>query len=208
MYGGNLRAIHWLRAAGALAATLVLSSAAAAVGPGQAAPDFSEFDVAGQPLKLSELRGKWVVLEWTNPDCPFVQKHYNSANMQGLQKAFGSKGVAWVAINSTVESHPEFKTGAQMAAWMTRSGGAPHSVLIDADSSTGRLYGAKTTPHMFVIDPQGTLVYAGAIDDRRSANPADVKDAKNFVRAALDEAMSGKPVSVASTTPYGCSVKY
>jgi peroxiredoxin len=190
------------------AALLAVSSAALAVNPGQPAPDFALADLAGKPVKLSELKGKYVVLEWTNPDCPYVQKHYNSANMPNLQKEYGGRQVAWLTINSTREGHSEFKSPAQMGSWMKEKGGAPAATLLDRDSKVGRLYGATNTPQMFVIDPAGKLVYGGAIDDKRSTNPADVKTAKNFVRVALEESLAGKPVSTASTTPYGCTVKY
>jgi hypothetical protein len=191
-----------------LAAALSLAFAVHAAAPGQSAPDFVVNDAAGKPVKLSDYRGKHVVLEWTNPECPFVRKHYDSANMQGLQKQYGAKDVVWLSINSTNRNHAEYSTGARMTTWMQQQGGAPKAVLIDETSAAGRAYAARTTPHMFVIDPAGKIVYAGAIDDKRSANPADAKSAKNFVRAALDESLAGKPVSVASTAPYGCSVKY
>ena len=187
---------------------LVTSNAVLAVNPGQPAPDFALTDLSGKPVKLSDLKGKFVVLEWVNPECPYVQKHYDSANMQTLQKEFGAKQVAWLAINSTREGHSEFKSPQQMAGWMKEKGGAPAATLLDRDSKVGRLYGAVTTPHMYVIDPKGTLVYVGAIDDKRSTNPADVKTAKNYVRVALGESMAGKAVSTASTSPYGCTVKY
>lgn len=182
--------------------------AAAAPAVGQPAPDFTLPDLSGKPVKLSDQKGKFVVLEWVNPECPYVQKHYDSANMQTLQKEFGAKQVAWLAINSTREGHAEFKSPQQMAGWMKQKGGAPAATLLDRDSKVGKLYGAVTTPHMYVIDPKGTLVYVGAIDDKRSSNPADVKTAKNYVRVALGEAMAGKAVSTASTSPYGCTVKY
>ena len=190
------------------AALLAASSAVLAVNPGQPAPDFTLQDLSGKPVKLSALKGKFVVLEWVNPDCPYVQKHYDSANMQNLQKEYGGRQVTWLAINSTREGHSEFKSPQQMGGWMKDRGGAPAATLLDRDSKVGRLYGAVTTPHMYVIDPKGTLVYVGAIDDKRSSNPADVKTAKNYVRVALEESLAGKPVSTASTTPYGCSVKY
>jgi peroxiredoxin len=192
-------------------AALVCAAAvglAYAAAPGAAAPDFAVADATGKTVKLSDYRGKFVVLEWTNPECPFVRKHYGSRNMQDLQKEWGAKDVVWLSVNSTRQDHYEYKDGAQMQAWMAAQGGAPQAVLIDATSATGRAYAAKTTPHMFVIAPDGRIVYNGAIDDRRSANPADAKLANNYVRAALTEARAGKPVSVASTTPYGCSVKY
>jgi peroxiredoxin len=176
--------------------------------PGQDAPDFALADTAGKQVRLADFRGKFVVLEWTNPECPFVRKHYGSGNMQSLQKEWGARDVVWLAINSTNASHSEFKTPAQMNEWLRAQGAAPRATLLDGTSATGRAYAAKTTPQMFVVDPAGKVLYAGAIDDRRSANPEDVKGAKNYVRAALTEALSGKPVTVASTTPYGCSVKY
>ena len=190
-------------AAAALGAGLAFAAT-----PGQPAPDFTVNDASGKPVKLSEFRGKHVVLEWTNPECPFVQKHYNAKNMQALQKEYGAKEVVWLSVNSTSRDHAEYMDGARMAAWMQKQGGAPKAVLIDDTSTTGRAYAARTTPHMFVIDPAGRIVYAGAIDDKRSTNPADVKGANNYVRAALDASLAGKPVATASTAPYGCSVKY
>lgn len=186
-----------LFAAGSLAST-----------PGQPAPDFTVNDATGKPVRLADQRGKYVVLEWTNPECPFVRKHYVSSNMQALQKEFVGKDVVWLSVNSTNRSHPEFKSGGEMTQWMRAQGAAQTAVLIDETSSTGRAYAARTTPHMFVVDPQGKVVYAGAIDDKRSANPADAKVANNYVRAALTESLAGRAVSVAQTRPYGCSVKY
>ncbi len=192
----------------ALIAALHSLSPVVAAAPGAAAPGFTIADTAGKPVSLADYRGKFVVLEWTNPDCPFVQKHYNSRNMQELQKEWGAKDVVWLSINSTNANHGEFKSGEQMASWMRAQGASPRAALIDSTSSTGRAYAARTTPHMFVVDPAGKVVYAGAIDDKRSSDPADAKGAHNYVRAALTEATAGKPVTVASTTPYGCSVKY
>ena len=191
----------------ALAFLLSVAFPVLAVNVGQPAPDFTLSDLSGKSVKLSDLKGKLVVLEWVNPDCPYVQKHYNSANMPGLQKEYSGK-VTWLTINSTREGHSEFKSPQQMAAWMKQTGGAPAATLLDRDSKVGRLYGAVTTPHMYVIDPKGTLVYVGAIDDKRSTRVEDVKTAKNYVRAALGETMAGKAVSTASTSPYGCTVKY
>jgi peroxiredoxin len=189
-------------------ALLFAAGAAAAVVSGAAAPGFTLTDVSGKAVRLADYMGKYVVLEWTNPECPFVRKHYSSGNMQSLQKEWGGRDVVWLAINSTNAGHPEFKTPREMGDWVQAQGAAPTATLLDSTSAAGRAYGAKTTPHMFVVDPAGKIVYAGAIDDKRSANPADAKTAHNFVRAALAEATSGKPVTVASTTPYGCSVKY
>jgi peroxiredoxin len=189
------------------AVTLAGGVVTAAV-PGSPAPDFSVNDASGRTVRLADFRGRHVVLEWTNPDCPFVRKHYDSRNMQALQKEFGAKDVVWLSINSTRRGHDEFKSGDEMTRWMREQGGAPAAMLIDETSTAGRAYAARTTPHMFVIDPAGRLVYAGAIDDKRSANPADTKTARNYVRAALTESLAGKPVTEAATTPYGCSVKY
>ncbi|MGQ0511756.1 MAG: thioredoxin family protein [Betaproteobacteria bacterium] len=195
---------------GSILISLAFASGQAAAAPavGQPAPDFTLSDVSGKPVKLSDQKGKFVVLEWVNPECPYVQKHYNSANMPNLQKEFGAKSVTWLAINSTRQGHSEFKSPEEMTAWMKKTGGAPAATLLDRDSKVGKLYGAVTTPHMYVIDPKGTLVYVGAIDDKRSTRESDVKTAKNFVRVALGEAMAGKPVSTANTSPYGCSIKY
>lgn len=192
----------------ALAFSAFLVSQAFAATPGQPAPDFTLPATDGKPVKLSDSKGKWVVLEWVNPGCPYVQKHYDSRNMQGLQKEYGGKDVVWLSVNSTKPSHADYLKPEAMAAWMKEKGGAPRAVLMDEQGKTGRAYDARTTPHMYVIDPAGKLVYAGAIDDKRSTNPADVKTAKNYVRAALSEAMAGKPVTTASTTAYGCTVKY
>ena len=197
-----------LRTAAAIGALAAASGAATAAAPGTPAPGFTLTDTSGRTVNLADYKGSFVVLEWTNPECPFVQKHYVSKNMQALQKEAGGRDVVWLSINSTSEDSGEYRTADQMANWMRAQGAAPKATLIDGKSTTGRAYAAKTTPHMFVVDPTGRIVYNGAIDDKRSANPADTKTANNYVRAALTEAMAGKPVTVASTTPYGCSVKY
>ena len=183
-------------------------SALAAAAVGQAAPAFTALDTAGKPVSLADFKGRHVVLEWTNPGCPFVVKHYGSDNMQATQKAATAKGVVWLTINSTAADAGDYKAPAALAAWMQQQKAAASSTLMDADGKVGRAYGARTTPHMYVIDPAGKLVYAGAIDSRPTANPAHVKDATNHVNQALAETLAGKPVSVASTQPYGCSVKY
>ncbi len=193
-------------------ATLLISTAVAAahaVTVGHVAPDFSLTDVNGKSVKLSDFKGKNVVLEWTNPGCPFVVKHYGSYNMQALQKAAIGKGVVWLSVNSTAKSHADYLEPAKLGTKITVEwkGGASH-ILMDESGKVGQSYDAKTTPHMYVIDPAGKLIYAGGIDDKRSANPADVKTAKNYVRAALDETLAGKTVTVATAQPYGCSVKY
>ena len=189
---------------------VVIAFAASGAGAAMsaAAPEFALTDTAGRTVKLSDYGGKYVVLEWTNPECPFVRKHYDSGNMQGLQKEWGARNVVWLAINSTSQTSHEYRTPRQMGEWMQAKDAAPRATLVDGTSATGRAYAAKTTPHMFVVGPDGNVIYNGAIDDRRSSNPADAKTAKNYVRAALDEALAGKPVTVASSAPYGCSVKY
>jgi len=192
----------------AVSLALIAAVPALAAAPGDEAPGFTLTDASGKQVRLADFRGKFVVLEWTNPECPFVRKHYDSRNMQGLQSEWTAKDVVWLSINSTRSTHSEHKTGPEMAGWMRAQGAAPTAALIDGTTATGRAYGARTTPHMFVIDPAGKLIYNGAIDDRRSANPADAKAANNYVRAALTQATAGKPVAVANTTPYGCSVKY
>ena len=184
---------------------VVMASAAPAAAP---APAFSVTDSSGKVVRLADYRGRFVVLEWSNPECPFVQAQYGAEAMQALQKEAGAKNVVWLTINSTNRGHREFRSGAQMDAWVREQRAAPAAVLIDADSATGRAYAARTTPHMFVIDPAGSIVYQGALDDRRSARAADRTGAHNYVRAPLDDALGGRPVRVASTAPYGCSVKY
>lgn len=176
--------------------------------PGRPAPEFALTDVAGKRVQLADFRGRFVVLEWNNPSCPFVQKHYDSGNMQALQKRFTAANVAWLTINSTAMAHPEFRKPDELAAWMRQRNGAPTALMLDPDGKVGHLYDARATPHMYVIDPKGTLIYAGAIDDKRSTNPDDVKVAKNYVAAALSDAMAGHVVGIGHTTAYGCTVKY
>jgi hypothetical protein len=190
------------------AAALLPVTAHAAASVGKAAPDFSLTDLNGKPAKLSDHKGKVVVLEWVNPNCPFVKKHYDSNNMQGLQKNWGGKQVVWLAINSTNPGHQDFLKNDQHSAWNKEKGVGSLATLTDADGKVGKLYEAKTTPHMYIVDTKGMLVYAGGIDDKRSANPADIKGAKNYVDVALAEVLAGKAVSTPTSTPYGCTVKY
>ncbi len=175
---------------------------------GQAAPAFELVDTQGKAVRLSDFKGKHVVLEWTNPGCPFVLKHYGSQNMQGLQKEAAAKNVVWLSISSTAPGYADYLAPPALAAQYKDWGAVPAAMLMDDSGKVGRAYGARTTPHMYVIDPQGVLVYAGGIDDKRSTNLADVKTAKNFVRAALADSLAGKPVATPTATPYGCSVKY
>ncbi len=192
-----------------LAALLMLpGQARPAPAVGQAAPDFSLTDTAGKTVKLSDFKGKHVVLEWTNPGCPFVRKHYDPSNMQALQKEAGGKGVVWLAVNSTADSHPDYLAPAQMGRWMSQQKAAPAATLMDEEGSIGKSYGARTTPHMYIVNPQGMLIYAGGIDSIPSARPDDIKTATNYVRAGLAESLAGKPLSTPASRPYGCSVKY
>jgi peroxiredoxin len=187
------------------AATTLAAFANAPVG--QPAPAFTVTDISGKPVNLADYKGKTVVLEWHNFGCPFVQKHYKSGNMQSLQKKYGTD-VVWLAVNSTNKSASDYTEPTKLSAQLKAADAAPAKYLMDDPGVMGKAYGAKTTPHMYIIDPAGKVVYNGAIDDKRSTDLADVKTAKNYVVAALDEMKAGKAVSVASTAPYGCTVKY
>ena len=195
-----------------LAVVLALASAAASAHGqavvGQPAPAFTATDAAGRSRSLAEFKGRVVVLEWWNPECPFVGKHYGSGNMQKLQKEWTGKGVVWLTVNSSAAGQQGHVDGARATSLMSERHGASTAVLLDPTGAVGRAYGAKTTPHMFVIDAKGTVVYAGGIDDKPSTDAADVATAKNYVAAALAEVTAGRPISVASSQPYGCGVKY
>jgi peroxiredoxin len=191
--------------------SLTVVTGASAVGTvGQVAPDFSAKDTAGRPVKLSDFKGKHVVLEWVNPNCPFVKKHYEaSANMQDTQKeVLAKKDTVWLAINSTNTSHQDYMTPSALDTWMKARGAKTTAVLMDESGAIGKSYGAKTTPHMYIIDPKGTLVYAGGIDSIRSASVSDIAKATNFVKVAMEQTHGGKAISTATSIPYGCSVKY
>jgi len=192
----------------ALAATLAVTLTAFAVRVGDAAPGFTGTDSHGQTHKLSDYRGKFVVLEWTNNGCPYTRKHYNSGNMQSLQKEWTARGVVWLTILSSAPGEQGYMTASEENAYIARVHAAPTAAILDPTGAIGREYSARTTPHMFVIDPSGRLIYDGAIDDHPTTDPADIKSSKNYVSAALTEAMAGQPVAVSSTRPYGCSVKY
>jgi len=189
--------------------TLTLAGAAAAApGVGKPAPDFSLPSSNGQQRTLGHYRGSFVVLEWTNHDCPFVRNHYGSGNMQKLQKEAIAADVVWLSVISSAPGEQGY-VSPEEANELTRDRDAsPSAVLFDPEGRVGRLYGARTTPHMFIVNPAGTLIYMGGIDDKPSTRPSDIVIAKNYVRVALAEARDGKPVSEAVTRPYGCSVKY
>ena len=189
-------------------AAFVAVSAQAAPAVGEGAPDFTLKDAAGNTVRLSDYRGKHVVLEWTNPGCPYVRKHYDSGNMPATQKEAVDKGVAWLSINSTEKSSWEYMEPTKLVAWQKERKSQPTAVLVDEEGVAGKAYGARTTPHMYIVDPQGRLIYAGGIDSIPSSNPDDIKKAVNYVRQGLDEALAGKPLTAASTRPYGCSIKY
>jgi peroxiredoxin len=188
------------------ASTALLAVDSPAVGTN--APDFSLTDSKGKMQSVSQYKGKYVVLEWFNPECPFVKKHYGSGNMQKLQEQFTGKGVVWLTIDSSAPGLEGNLTAdqanAKMIEWKTKQ----TALVLDPDGKAGRSYGAKNTPHMFVINPEGKIVYEGAIDSKATPNPADITSATNYVKVALEESLSGKTVSNANTKPYGCSVKY
>lgn len=187
---------------------LLCSAAFAEVDVGKMAPAFSGIDLDGKTRNLSEFKGKLVVLEWVNPDCPFVKKHYDSKNMQSLQTKYTQKGVVWLSINSSApgkQGHLTSTSGKQM---ISTRGAKPTALILDPHGKIGKAYEAKTTPHMYVIDQTGKLVYAGAIDSKSSTDIADIPNSTNYVANALDELLSGKSVSVSNTRAYGCSVKY
>ncbi len=175
---------------------------------GEVAPDFQLQGTKGEKVKLSNFKGKWVVLEWFNKDCPFVRKFYDAQEMQNLQKTYVDKGVVWFQISSSVNGKEGHLTMNEAKKNFLAEKSASTDLLLDSDGRVGKSFGAKTTPHMFIINPEGKVVYAGAIDDKPSTEKEDLKSAKNYVKAALDEGLSGKPVTVSTTRPYGCSVKY
>ncbi|NQV41158.1 MAG: thioredoxin family protein [Candidatus Marinimicrobia bacterium] len=175
---------------------------------GNTAPDFSLKDQNGKAHQLQEYRGKYVVLEWVNYDCPFVKKHYDSGNMQALQSTYTDRGVVWLSINSSAPGNQGNFSSKEINKRAKEHDAAFSAYLVDADGQVGGAYGARTTPHMFIIDPRGQLVYAGGIDNIRSTKIEDISRARNFVSLALDEALAGKPISNSISKPYGCSVKY
>jgi hypothetical protein len=176
--------------------------------PGNPAPDFKGTDSNGVNHTLSQYRGKYVVLEWANKGCPYDQKHYLSGNMESLQREWTAKGVVWLSVISSAPGEQGSVTPTEENQYLKTMKAAPTAALLDPEGTIGRMYRAKTTPHIFVIDPQGKLIYQGAIDDKPTTDQSDIKTARNYLNEALGAAMAGKPVPVASTRPYGCSVKY
>ena len=187
---------------------LLAPARAQAVKVGSAMPNFTATDTYGNAYRLADYKGKFVVLEWHNRECPYTQKHYRSENMQRLQREWTGKGVVWFTVISSAPRQQGYVTADEENAYVKQVKASPTAVLLDPSGELGHLYSAKTTPHMFIINPQGFLIYDGAIDDRPTTDLEDIARAKNYVSAALQEAMLGKEVAVATTRPYGCSVKY
>lgn len=207
---GTIAGLACIAAIGFSAANLFAGPAMAAVAPGETVPDFSVVDSNGETRSLSEFEGKKVILEWTNHDCPYVKKHYHESrkNMQTLQTDMTGNDVVWLSVISSAPGKQGHVSGAEANELTTSRQAAPSYVLLDESGDIGRLYDAKTTPHMYIIDEQQVLQYAGAIDSKRSSSPDDIDDATNYVRQALTELEAGEEVSKAYTMPYGCSVKY
>ncbi len=185
-----------------------LAGVAVALPPGSMAPDFKGVDSNGVTHSLSEYKGKYVVLEWANQGCPYEQKHYLSGNMESLQKQWTATGVVWLSVISSAPGQQGYVSPAEENEYLQKMKAAPTAAILDPTGAIGHLYDARTTPHMFVIDPAGKIVYQGALDDKPSPDPATLKGADNYLSDALTAALAGKPVAVPVTKPYGCSVKY
>src|ERR1700733_1256941 len=202
-----MKSLSMFIAAATLSIAMLPISAVAQAVVGSPAPGFTATDSHGQTHTLDQYRGKYVVLEWHNQGCPYTRKHYVSGNMQSLQKQWTAKGVVWFTVISSAPGEQGYVTPAQENAYLAQVHADPTAVLMDPQGKLGRLYNARTTPQMIVIDPNGKVIYDGAIDDRPTPDPEDVKGANNYVTDALTEAMAGKPVSTPFTRPYGCGVK-
>ena len=203
-----MRTLARLKLILAITAIISLSLSAYAVRVGDPAPDFTATDSHGQTQKLSQYKGKFVVLEWTNNGCPYTRKHYDSGNMQSLQKQWTARGVVWLTVLSSASGEQGYMTASQENAYIAKVHADPTAAILDPWGTIGHMYAAKTTPHMFVIDPSGKLIYDGAIDDHATTDTSDIPSSRNYVSAALTSAMAGQPVATAYTRPYGCSVKY
>jgi peroxiredoxin len=202
----KMRLLFLLVCGTALTSLLVQAEPLAAVG--QPAPNFTLKGADGKSHSLAHFAGKYVVLEWTNPQCPFVRKFYGSNTMQTLQQQETAKGVVWLRVNSGAPGHDGYQTPVELASYVKENHVAATASLLDPSGKVGHMYGARNTPQMFVIDPKGVLIYAGGIDNKPSTDPADISTATDYVTAALDESMAGKPVTTPTAPPYGCSVKY
>jgi AhpC/TSA family protein len=187
-----------------LASHLAISAAKV----GQPAPDFTGTASNGKSYHLADYQGKFVVLEWHNNGCPYTQKHYKSGNMQNLQKQWTAKGVVWFTVISSAPGKQGYVNANEENNYLAKMGAAPTAVLLDPAGAIGHLYDAKTTPQMIVINPQGAMIYDGAIDNRPTDDVKDIPGATNYVSLALGQSLAGKPVETAATRPYGCSVKY
>ncbi|MGE0046226.1 MAG: thioredoxin family protein [Hyphomonadaceae bacterium] len=195
-------------AAALTAGALIATSADAAVETGAPAPNFTLRDAQGNTRTLAEFSGRTIVLEWTNRDCPYVRKHYNSGNMQRIQREATGDGAVWLTVLSSAPGEQGYLQGPAAAAHVQAVNAAPTAFLLDPEGTMGHAYGARTTPHMFIINPEGRVVYQGAIDDRPSANPRSLEGAHNYVEAALEDLAAGRAIRTAETQAYGCSVKY
>jgi peroxiredoxin len=203
-----MKSLPFLASVAALAIALAPASAHAQAVVGSQAPNFTSTDSHGQSHSLNEYRGKYVVLEWHNHDCPYTRKHYVSGNMEALQKEWTEKGVVWFTVISSAPGQQGYVTDAEENEYLAKMHAEPTAVLMDPQGKLGHLFDAKTTPEMYVIDPEGKLIYEGAIDNRPTPEISDIKGADNYLNDALSEAMAGKPVAHAYTRSYGCSVKY
>lgn len=192
----------------ALVLSLLVASTSFAAKVGEKAPDFKVNDMNGKAHQLSDFKGKYVVLEWMNEGCPFVVKHYSSNNMQKLQKEFTGKNVVWLTVASSAKGKQGHWTADQAKAKAKEWNIASSAILLDTDAKMGKAYGAKVTPHMFVINPEGTIVYNGAIDSNDSSDASDIPNSTNYVAEALNSSMAGKPIKVSTSKPYGCGVKF
>ena len=202
-----MKKISLIGAVAAIALTFACARAGA-VDTGQPAPEFTLKSIEGKDVSLADYKGKYVVLEWVNHGCPFVVKHYDSGNMPALQKECIDKGVVWLSICSSAEGKQGHETPEGWQKLNAEKKGVASAILLDGEGTVGKAYGAKTTPHMYIVNPDGTLIYQGAIDDKPTTDQEDIPGAKNYVKAALDEAMAGKPVTDGTTKSYGCGVKY
>jgi peroxiredoxin len=206
--GDHMKGLLLAVAALGLVLAAAFHQAAAKAKIDEAAPGFSLPGVDGKTYELTGFKGKYVVLEWVNYDCPFVRKHYRSGNMQSLQKEYTQKGVVWLSICSSAPGEQGHFDNDEIKSRMAEQKAVPTAYLIDSEGSVGKTYEAKTTPHMYIINPEGVLIYAGGIDDIPSSKIDDIKSATNYVQTVLDASLAGKQITVKSSRPYGCSVKY